>query len=175
MNDRRRWNEKYRAGQGPDRINARLQKYLHLLKRGRALDLAGGTGQNARLLADAGWHVVLADISEEALARAPSYLARVQSDALALPFVSNSFDTIICTYFFEPRVDFASLLTPRGTLFFETYTLADAKYRPEFHPAHRFDPAQISKVFKNLEILLLEEMEDGHRVFATLIALNEHQ
>jgi len=170
LDDCTRWNEKYRAGAGPTRINARLQKYLPLLKRGRALDLAGGVGQNARLLADAGWSVVLADISDEALLRAPSYLNHVQCDALALPFISNSFDTILCSYFFEPRVEFASLLTPRGTLFFETYTLADARYRPDFNPAHRFDPAHIPTLFKGLDILFFEETDDGQRVFATLIA-----
>ena len=50
MDDRTRWNERYRAGDGPTRVNARLQEYLYLLKRGRALDLAGGMGQNAQLL-----------------------------------------------------------------------------------------------------------------------------
>jgi tellurite methyltransferase len=167
MDDRTRWNERYRAGEGPTRINPRLYKYLHLLKRGRALDLAGGIGQNAALLK--AWDVILVDISEQALARASGN--RVQADALALPFPPNAFDTIICTYFFEPRMNFCDLLTPGGTLFFETYTFADAKYRPEFNPAHRFNPTETSLTFKGLEILHFEETDDGARVFGTLIAL----
>jgi tellurite methyltransferase len=166
MEDRTRWNERYCAGEGPTRVNARLQKYLHLLKRGRALDLAGGIGQNDQLLAN--WDVILADISEQALARASG--KRVQADAAALPFPRNSFDTIVCTYFFEPRVNFFELLTPAGTLFFESYTLADAKYRPDFNPAHRFNPVEISLIFKRLQVLHWAETDDGARVFGTLIA-----
>jgi tellurite methyltransferase len=166
MEDRSRWNERYLAGEGPTRVNARLQKYLHRLKRGRALDLAAGMGQNAQLLA--GWDVVLVDISEQALARAHGN--RVQADAAALPFPPETFDTIICTYFFEPRVNFLYLLTPGGTLFFETYTLRDINYRPDFNPAHRFDPSEISSIFPGLEVLLWEETDDGVRAFGTLIA-----
>ncbi len=166
MDDRTRWNEKYRTGQGPTTINPRLEQCLPLLKRGRALDLACGIGQNAQLLV--GWDVVLVDISEEALVRASGL--RVQADAAALPFLPSTFDTIINTRFFEPRVDFYQLLTPGGTLFFETYTLNDLKYRPEFRTAPRFDPAEIHKVFSGLEILRFQETDDGHRVFGTVLA-----
>jgi SAM-dependent methyltransferase len=163
---RTRWNERYRAGQGPTRVNPRLQKYLSYLKRGRALDLAAGVGQNAQLLTE--WRVILADLSEEALARASG--ARVQCEAGALPFPPATFDTVICTRFFDPRVDFAQLLTPGGTLFFEAFTVADDKYRPEFDPAHRFNPADIATLFQGLEILHWEETDDGTRVFGTLVA-----
>ncbi len=178
MDDRTRWNERYRAGEGPTRINPRLQEYRHLLKPGRALDLASGIGQNAELLA--AWDVILADISEQALARASG--KRVQADARALPFPPNTFDTIICAYFLEPRVNFGELLTAGGTLFFETYTSADAKYHPEFpatprarstrrgNPAHRFNPSEVSVLFRGLEILHWKETDDGARVFGTLIA-----
>ncbi len=166
MDDRTRWNERYRAGEGPTRINPRLQEYRHLLKPGRALDLAGGIGQNAELLA--AWDVILADISEQALAHARG--KRVQADARALPFPPNTFDTIICTYFLEPRVNFDELLTAGGTLFFETYTSADAKYHPEFNPAHRFNPSEVSVLFRGLEILHWKETDDGARAFGTLIA-----
>jgi SAM-dependent methyltransferase len=164
--DRTRWNERYLVGEGPTRVNARLRTYLRLLKRGRALDLAGGLGQNSQLLAE--WDTILIDISEQALTRAGGN--RVQADATSLPFPPNTFDTIICTYFFEPRVNFFELLTPGGTLFFETYTLADAKYRLDFNPAHRFNPADISSIFKGLKVLHWTETDDGVRVFGTLIA-----
>lgn len=166
MDDRTRWNERYLAGEGPTRVNPRLRTYLHLLKRGRALDLAGGMGQNSQLLAE--WDTTLVDISEQALARARGH--RVQAEATALPFSPGTFDTIICTYFYDPRVNMYDLLTPGGTLFFETYTLADAKYRPDFNPAHRFDPSQIPIIFKGLQVLHWAETDDGVRVFGTLVA-----
>ncbi len=169
MDDRTRWNEKYRAGHPAKDTNSRLQKYLQLLKPGRALDLAGGQGQNGRLLAGSGWDVILVDISDEALARARDSFRRVQADALALPFAASTFDTIICTYFFEPRIDLHALLKPGGTLFFETYTTSHAKYRPDISTNYLFDPSRIRDVFKGLEVLSLEETDDGERVYATFV------
>ncbi len=166
MDDRTRWNERYRAGQGPTRVNPRLRRFLPLLKRGRALDLAGGRGQNEEMLAE--WNVILADISDEALALATG--KRVQCDALALPFPPETFDTIVDTYYFEPGLDLAALLTPGGTLFFETYTLNNYKYRPESRHAPRLDPARLADVFRGLEILYFSEIDDGARVFGTLLA-----
>ncbi len=165
MDDRIRWNERYRNGQGPEKQNARLGKYARLLKRGLALDLAGGLGQNAELLE--GWTVVNADISDEALKRARG--CRVLADANALPFPRETFDTIICTKFFEPRIDYAALLKSNGTIFLETFTLADLKYRPEFNPAFLLDPAQIPILFKDFETLVCKETDSGARVFATFI------
>ncbi len=166
MDERTRWNERYRSGNGPRRLNARLAQYLPLLKKGRALDLAGGIGQNAALLDD--WQVILVDLSDQALARASGL--RVLADAGALPFPAATFDTILDTFFFDPHVDFAGLLTAGGTLFFETYTTADARYRPEFNPAHRLDLDLLPQLLAGLEILVQNETDDGHRVYATIVA-----
>jgi methyltransferase family protein len=163
--DRERWNERYRSGHGPRQANQRLQQYLHRLRPGRVLDLAGGVGANVNLFA--GSMVVVVDIAEEALALASG--SRVQADAGALPITPASFDSIICTYFYDPAIDLAALLVPGGTIFFETYTHADRKYRPDVNPAHRFDPAQAAVVFRGFNIELLEETDDGWRVIATLI------
>lgn len=165
MTDRERWNRRYRTDDGPTTPNARLVRLKYLLTRGIALDLACGIGQNSQVLCE--WTVVLADVSEEALARAKGF--RVQCEAPWLPFAANSFDTIICTFFFEPRVEYSKLLKPRGTLFFETMVVADAKYHPESNPAHRFDPRQRDELFRDLETLFWQEIDDGKRVFATFI------
>jgi len=165
MIDRTRWNERYRAGEGPEKKNPRLEKYRGLLKRRRALDLAGGLGQNAGLLQ--GWTVVNVDISDEALKRARGL--RVLADANALPFASESFDTIICTNFFEPNINYAALLTRGGTIFFETFTLADQKYRPDFNPGFLLDSAQVPMLFKDFETLVCEETDNGKRVFLTFV------
>jgi SAM-dependent methyltransferase len=165
LSDRGRWNERYRSGHGPRQSNPRLQQQLHRLRPGRVLDLAGGVGANAPLFA--GSRLIIADISEEALALAGGI--RVQADAGALPFAPASFDTIVCTYFYDPTLDLAALLVPGGTLYFETYTPADRKYRPDYNPAHRFDPALAATVFRGLQIELLEEADDGWRVVATVI------
>lgn len=172
MSDRTRWNEKYQNENAPDRVNERLIQYASLLKTGRVLDLAGGLGQNGAWLAsfsDA-FRVINADVSDKALARAPKEISHVLVDAGALPFAPNRFDTILNIRFFDPRVIFSEWLTDDGTIFFETFAQADAKYRPDFNPAHRFDVDTIPKFFSGLEILHQQETDDGHRVYVTLIA-----
>lgn len=165
MRDRESWNERYRTGRGPTTLNPRLQRYRHMLKPGRALDLACGIGQNAELLA--GWDLILTDLADEALARAPG--ARVLADAAALPFPPATFDTIVCTRFMPLGADIMALLRPGGTLFFESFTPDDKKYRPDFDPSHHFSPARIPELFPGLEILLWQEQDDGKRVLGTLI------
>ncbi len=170
--DRQRWNERYRVERELSRVNANLVRYANWLERGWVLDLAGGRGQNAAWLAgyDSRFRPVIADVSDEGLALAPRELARVLADAATLPFLPGTFDTILCIRFFDPRVDFADWLAPGGTVFFETFTDADARYRPDFNPAHRLQPGQLEQVFRNLEILLAHETDDGKRVYATVIA-----
>jgi len=173
VSERERWNERYRGENAPSNINARLVEYAPLLKRGRVLDLAGGMGQNAQWLVDytpGEWRVVVVDLSDQALARAPARVPRVLADAAALPFPPHLFDTIICTRFFDPRVNFSQLLAPGGTVFFETFSRADVKYRPDFNCAHRFDPAAVSSVFQGLEILVFQETDDGKRAYVTVVA-----
>ncbi len=168
MDDRTRWNEKYRRVPSHP-ANERLKEYLHLLKPGLALDLAGGLGQNAALLT--GSTTVLADVSDEALERARGLRVLVSSPEL--PFPPETFDTILCINFFDPQVDLAALLKPQGTLFFETYTTADDKYNPQFPARYRLDPSQIPVLFAGLKTVLWKETDDGESVRGTLIASKE--
>lgn len=69
--DRERWNLKYRDREVLTTPSPFLLDVMHLLpRRGRAIDLAGGTGRNAIPLARRGLDVVVADISDVALRRA---------------------------------------------------------------------------------------------------------
>lgn len=172
MSDRARWNEKYRDEIHHARVNANLMRYAHLLKRGRVLDLAGGLGQNGAWLATQSneFRVINADISQEGLLRASNKIARVVVDAAQLPFPNHSFDTILNIRFFDPRVNFSQQLTRGGTIFFETFTTADQKYRPDFNPAFLFDLALLPEIFRGLEILEQRETDDGKRIYVTVIA-----
>lgn len=173
QSDRARWNDIYQTENAPRRVNERLAQYANLLKTGRVLDLAGGMGRNGAWLAtySIGFHpVVDADVSDEALALASPPVVCVLVDAGALPFAKHCFDTILNIRFFDPRVIFSEWLAEGGTVFFETFSSADAKYRPDFNPAHRFDLAAIPVLFRGLEILVNEETDDGSRVYITVVA-----
>ncbi len=170
--DRARWNKRYATDNAPRRVHENLKHHAHLLKPGRILDLAGGIGQNAQWLAGQlpNSRAIVADISDDALRQAAPSLARVLCDSSAIPFAPHSFDTILCTRFFDPHLQFAEWLAPHSTIFFETYTTADAKYHPEFNPAHRFDAAEIPAYFSDCEILYQHETDTGKRVYVTIVA-----
>lgn len=159
--DRARWNEKHRRG-GHDLPSIPLLLYQGRLKKGRALDLAGGRGENAAILALAGWEVTLADLSDEAvrLARARARELKadvhiVQADALRLPF-RGPFDTIVVTRFLERSIaaELARLLAPGGTIFCEQPMEGIAE-------AYCVKPGELAGLFGSLEAVL--DAVDGTR------------
>ena len=79
--DREHWNARYASGEYAARTHpsAWLAAWIDRLPRGRALDVACGSGRNAIYLAANGWRVDAMDISDVALAR-----ARERADAVGV-------------------------------------------------------------------------------------------
>jgi hypothetical protein len=69
-------------------------------------------------------------------------------------------------------VSFWNLLTRGGTVFLETFSTADQKYRPDFNPAYLLNPNDLPIVFRGLDVLYDKETDDGKRVYVTVIARN---
>lgn len=162
--DRARWNEKYRAG-GHDLPCIPLIMHQGRLSKGRALDVAGGVGENAAILALAGWRVTLVDLSDEAVRRARARarelradLTIVQGDALRLPF-RGPFETIVVSHFLERSIapELVRLLAPGGTLFAATATTG----LPE---PYRIKAGEFAQLFGALEVVL-DTLEDDRCVF----------
>lgn len=170
MQDRLRWNDKY-SGLHRFEVNDTLVQYVHLLRPGLALDLAGGTGQNARFLTDHGWQVVIADVSDVGLQRAQGM--RVLAASPALPFAAEVFDTVICINFLDVHLDAGRLLKPGGTLFVETFTSGDCQYHPTFPAIYRLDQREIPILFKGLRTLFWDERDDGTSVRGAFIGVKE--
>jgi len=154
--DRARWNDKYRAGTRRESPSVNLIMHQGRLARGRALDVACGTGDNAAVLALAGWRVAACDVSDEAVARAAARARElkadvrvVQADAMRLPF-RGPFDLVVCTWYLERALApvLVSLLRPGGTLFFETFTKA-----PGMRPEWLLEPGEAPRLFPLEEIL----------------------
>jgi SAM-dependent methyltransferase len=159
--DRARWNEKF-AGGGHDPPSIPLLMHQGRLARGRALDLAGGLGENAAVLALAGWRVTMADLSDQALLRARARALElrapvrfVQADALRLPF-RGPFETVVVTRFLERSIapEIVRLLAPGGTLFCEQPMRGIAE-------GYCIGPGEFPRLFPSLEVLL--HREDGDR------------
>ena len=159
--DRARWNEKHRGG-GHELPSIPLLMRQDRLARGRALDVAGGLGENAAVLALAGWRVVTCDLSDVAVARARARAVElkadvrlVQADALRLPF-RGPFDLIVVSMFLERAIapELVRLLAPGGTLFCEQ----------KMDGAYAIGPGEFPRLYAGLETLLLEE-EGGRAVY----------
>jgi SAM-dependent methyltransferase len=159
--DRARWNEKYRKG-GHDLPSIPLIMYQGRLTKGRALDVAGGLGESAAVLALAGWTVTLADLSDVAVARAAARARElkaavrvVQADALRLPF-RGPFDTIVVTRFLERSIapELVRLLAPGGTLLCE-------QPMSDISDAYCVKPGEFAALFSSLEVVL--DTVDGDR------------
>src|SRR3954454_18883108 len=106
--DRHTWDARYRSGasqsQEPSGFLVALDDLLPC--RGRALDVAGGTGRNALWLARRGLDVTLADISEVALGLASDRaiaagvpLRTVAIDLEAEPLPPGPWELILCVNF----------------------------------------------------------------------------
>ncbi len=190
-NDQKRWDEKYR-GKGfalSTEANPFLRRYIRLLPRGKALDLAAGEGRNAVFLASRGFEVEAVDISREGLRKARR-LAKAQgvriktiiADLDQYVVSKESYDLIIDFYFLDRR------LIPRmkrglkrgGRIAFETY-LVEAKARGlegPANPKYLLKPNELLRLFHDFRILFYREgifREGGKRkAVASLIAEKEN-
>ncbi|GMU01581.1 class I SAM-dependent methyltransferase [Corallococcus caeni] len=165
--DRQRWNDRYQQAALPREPSDFLRSLADRLPReGRALDLAGGPGQDACWLARRGLDVTLVDISDVALAQA-EVLARdagvsltclrLDLEAGALP--PGPFDLVVClNYLWRPLFTAVPrLLAPGGLFVFAQPTRSNLQRHP--HPSARFllDDGELPTLLQGLQSLSLTE------------------
>jgi tellurite methyltransferase len=185
--DQRRWNERFKRkefalGKEP---NPFLKKYIHLLPKGKALDIASGEGRNAVLLAQQGFEVDAVDISGKGLKKAQK-LAREQGVKIKTFLVDldqyqiekERYDLIANFYYLKRR------LIPRikkgikkgGRVVFETYLLEHRTLGTGGPKQAKYflKPNELLRLFKNFRILFYREgiFKEGGRkkAVASLIA-----
>ncbi|MBI1885244.1 MAG: methyltransferase domain-containing protein [Chloroflexi bacterium] len=178
------WNGRYREGEPLGNEPASLLvEHAHLLpERGRALDVAMGTGRNALYLASKGLKVTGVDVSGVAVERCLAeterlglHLSALQADVMTLDLARESYDVIANFYFLErdlcPRL--ARALRPDGLLFFETFTIDQLRYGwgPR-NPQWLLRPGELRSLFPDLETLLhREEVVEGKRGLKAVASL----
>jgi len=161
--DRDRWNARYREEEAPSAPSPFLAELDDLLpRRGRALDVGGGSGRHALWLARRGLEVTLADVSDVALARAASAaraeglpLTTVQVDLVAAPLPAGPWDLVLCTYFLHRPLyaAFAASLAPGGLLVAAHATRSNLKLHPRPGPAHLLDDGELPALVQGLEVI----------------------
>ena len=156
-----------------------LKSYCSLFTRGKALDIASGTGHNAVYLSTAGYEVTAIDKSAAAARLAQAYAAEkgekihtVTTDILSYPIEAESFDLIADFYFLERTIipHIKSGLKPGGLVFFETYTLEQQDIDGPHNPDFLLKPNELLNWFKEFFIIFYHERIEGKKAIASLVA-----
>ena len=185
--DQRRWNERFERkefalGKEP---NPFLKKHIHLLPKGKALDMASGEGRNAVFLAQQGFEVDAVDISEKGLKKAQK-LAGEQRVKIKTFLVDldqyqiekEQYNLIANFYFLKRRLipRIKQGLKKGGRVIFETYLLEHRTLGTGGPKQAKYflKPNELLRLFKNFRILFYREgifKEGGKRKgVASLIA-----
>jgi SAM-dependent methyltransferase len=185
--DQKRWDKRFgrkefTLGKEP---NPFLKQHLHLLPRGKALDMATGEGRNAVFLAQNGFEVDAVDISQKGLKKARK-LARekgVKVNALRVDLdhyqiEKDRYDLIANFYFLKRRLvpKIRKGLRKGGKVIFETYVLEHrtlATGGPK-QAKYFLKPNELLRLFKDFRVLFYREgiFREGRRkkAVASLIA-----
>ncbi|MBI3558366.1 MAG: class I SAM-dependent methyltransferase [Deltaproteobacteria bacterium] len=158
---------------------ASLVENLNLLPIGRALDLAMGEGRNAVFMAKKGFEVVGVDISEVAVRKARRlakenkvHFKAVVADLTKYQIAPESYDVIMVFYYLQRSLNPAIVrgLKPGGILVFENNTKDQLKYDKAASPEYLLAKDELKTMFKGLETLKYENVDDGKSAFSLLIA-----
>jgi tellurite methyltransferase len=179
--DRERWNARYREEVAPPSPVPWLASLDAVLpRRGRALDVGGGSGRHALWLARRGLEVTLTDVSDVALERAARLaraeglsLATVQADLETGPLPPGVWDLILCLYFLHRPLfpALAAALAPGGILVVAHATRRNLERHPRPGPRWVLEEGELPTLVTGLEVLRSEEgwLESG-RHEARLVA-----
>ena len=178
--DKDRWNSKYETevylfGEKPIPF---LVDNVHLLRKGKVLDIAMGEGRNGVYLATQGFEVLGLDISEKGLAKAHN-LAKKNNVTIETKVVDlesftlkpNSYDLILCTYYMQKNLfkQFQSALKPGGMIIVETYNVDYLKYA-QFSREWALDTNEMLDIFKGLRVIRYQDYDDGKEAYSSIIA-----
>ena len=163
-----------------------LEEVLPALPRGRAADLAAGSGREAVFLAMNGYEVEAWDAAPEALSRAESLAARHGARLTTMacdleqpspPLPTGRYALVVCFRFLYrplfPAIERA--LARGGHLVYETYRAGQERFGKPRRPAFLLERGELQRAFTSLQVLRYEELEpEGGPVTARLWARKGH-
>lgn len=173
--DRDKWNERHRDGYAAHgQPSALLEQWINRIPRGRALDLACGSGRNALFLAANGFEVDAVDISDAALdigrRRARQAGLRVNwieqdldgsldGPLAESPDGADGYTLLLVVRFVDlPLIrKLTDKLAPGGMLVTEQHIVTDAVVGGPSDPAFRLQPGALREVAEGLRVLSFEE------------------
>lgn len=178
--ERDKWDARYASGDVNTEPSSFLVDMLKFVpRRGRALDVAGGAGRNAIVLARRGLDTTVVDISDVALERAVAEgrtagveLTTVQADLDADPFPSGPWDVVLVFHYLNRLLfpPITSELAPGGVLVACIATTRNRERNERPPPPHLLDEGELPGLIGDLGVVHYEESwrEDRHE--ARLVA-----
>jgi SAM-dependent methyltransferase len=156
--ERQRWEARHRAATHESLPSPFVVAALDLVApadgapapRGRALDVACGSGRHARLLATHGYRVEAIDVALTALQRlrrsaAGLAIACVAADVTVSPLPHARYAVVVVTDFLVRQL-FPALrdaVAPGGVLVLETFLRGHERYGPPRNPDHLLTPGEL--------------------------------
>lgn len=177
--DKSRWDSKYDTetyifGKEPIPF---IKENLHLLPKGKTLDIAMGEGRNGVYLAAQGFDVLGLDISEKGLQKAhrlaEAYGTSIQTQVVDLETYTlekNAYDLIICTYYMQRDLfpQFMDALKPGGMALVETYNVDYLKYA-RFNPKWLLKTNELLEIFKDSKVIRYEAFDNGKIAYSSIL------
>ncbi len=158
-----------------------LVENAELIPKGRALDLAMGSGQNAIYLAQNGFKVEGVDISPEAVSRAnesalkagvtiKTVVADLEGD---YRIVKEAYDLIICFHYLQRSLipQIKDGLRQGGMIVYETFIDDQARFGRPKNPDHLLKRNELLDMFRDFRCLRYREgIMPGPKAIAGIVA-----
>jgi 2-polyprenyl-3-methyl-5-hydroxy-6-metoxy-1,4-benzoquinol methylase len=183
MQDKRKWDDRYTNDSAITDAAALLRENLHLLKGGKALDVAMGTGSNAVLLAAHGFEVEGVDISSVAVTSVRQHaeknglaITAIEADLTNYQIQERAYDVIVDFYYLDRNIipQLKQGIKTGGLIFFETYTEEQCRFGGISNPDYLLKPNELLFSFLDFFIIFYHERivteSHGSKAIASLIA-----
>jgi SAM-dependent methyltransferase len=180
LEDKQRWNEKYKENNMPNTVSPIIQKYISTAKIGQAIDIACGNGRNTHFLADLGFVVDAVDISDYALSkvRNSATIQKTETDLDKYNLTPNKYDLIVNINYLNRRLvsQMKDALKSGGVVIFETFMIAHGEFQlPTTNLDYLLRKNELLHSFIGLDVIYYEERIDtnlkGERVkVASIVA-----
>jgi tellurite methyltransferase len=163
--DKQRWNEKYLVAPMPHETSEILKDNIHLANKGRALDIACGTGRNTHFLADNGFVVDAVDFSDYALEqiRDDEKIHKIDADLDTYIFEEDAYDLILKVNYLDRKMfpGIIKALKKGGIFIYETFvkTPTGEGYHNPTNPDFHLDRDELPKAFSDLSIVSYQEQD----------------
>jgi len=172
--DRDHWNRRYTEQPWYDNPSPWMVANAELLpETGNALDVAGGTGRNAIWLAQRGWCVSIADVSDVALTialgRADALRVSLRIHPIDLSIESlpeGPWDLLMLFHYLDRDIfpDLAVALRPGGMLIGALATITNLERNERPPSPYLLEEAELPSMMQGLELVRYEEgwLDDRH-------------